>query len=206
MISAVSGQLFQQRAISTLPVLIQKARGIKDVGNVANLSRNLSLVYMATTSAQQVYGDFKQAGASDRIAGLGMLGSTLALYKLMNIDYFRDNLLKDTFMDESEVRSVLRGASLETKNGLAKALVDGGAEVVSEKEAASFVNKIANFYHDSLLKGIQQKGVPGLLARGLSEGTEEVMEEVTTDAIKGVTEGLNALGIPVTEDQNLDFG
>lgn len=156
---------------------------------------------MAATSAQEVYGDFKQAGATDAVAGLGMLGSTLALYKLMNIDYFRNNLFKDTFMDESEVRAALRGASKETADRLAKA-----ASVTTEKEAASFVNRFSNFYHDTLLKGLTKKGIPGLINRGLSEGTEEVMEEITTDLIKGVTEGLNALGIPVFEDNNLDFG
>lgn len=201
LISDTSKQLFQQRAVSTIPVLIQKARGVKDFNKVSNLSRNLALSYMAATSAQEVYGDFKQAGATDAVAGLGMLGSTLALYKLMNIDYFRNNLFKDTFMDESEVRAALRGASKETADRLAKA-----ASVTTEKEAASFVNRFSNFYHDTLLKGLTKKGIPGLINRGLSEGTEEVMEEITTDLIKGVTEGLNALGIPVSEDNNLDFG
>lgn len=54
---------------------------------------------------------------------------------------------------------------------------------------------------------MNQKGVKGLMARGISEGVEEVMEEVTTDTIKATTEGLNALGINVTEEgKQLDFG
>ena len=39
----------------------------------------------------------------------------------------------------------------------------------------------------------------------LSEGVEEVMEEVGIDTLKGITAGMNALGIPVAEDK-LDFG
>ena len=158
---------------------------------------------MAATSAQDIYSDFKAAGANDRAAGLGMLASTFALYKLMNIDYFRDNLLKDTFMDESKVREALRGASRETKEALEKAI--GSEAVTTTKEAAGFFNKVSDIYHNKLVAGLQKKGVTGLMNRGLSEGVEEVMEEATTDLIKATTEGLGALGIPVTDDR-LDFG
>ena len=132
-----------------------------------------------------------------------MLASTFALYKLMNIDYFRDNLFKDTFMDESEVREALRGASRETKEALGKVI--GSETAATTKEAAGFFNKVSDIYHNKLVAGLQKKGVAGLMNRGLSEGVEEVMEEAATDLIKATTEGLGALGIPVTDDR-LDFG
>ena len=202
LVTDISKQLFEQRAISTIPVLLQKAKGAKNVESAINWSRNLPLAYMAATSAQDVYGDFKQAGASDAVAGLGMLASTLALYRLMNIDYFRDNILKDTFMDESEIRAALRGVSKDTASKISTAF-----KVTTPTEAATFTQKFSNFYHDTLLNGLRKKGIAGLAARGLSEGTEEVMEEVTTDLVKAVTEGLNLLNIPVTEEnKSLDFG
>ena len=202
LVSDISRQLFEQRAISTIPVLVQRARGVKNVESAVNWSKNLPLAYMAATSAQDVYGDFKQAGASDAVAGLGMLASTLALYRLMNIDYFRDNILKDTFMDESEVRAALRGVS---KDVVSKFKPD--VAIADSKAAASFAKKFSDFYHDTLLSGLRKKGVAGLVNRGFSEGTEEVMEEVATDLVKATTEALNALGIPVTErEKQLDFG
>lgn len=209
LITDISRQLFEQKAVSTIPVLFKKLRGAKSVEvaldnskNLAENSKRLALAYMATTSAQDVYSNFKQAGANDVTAGLGMLASTLALYRLMNIDYFRDNILKDTFMDESEVRRALRGTIKDVADRMVPT-----AETVTKKQAATFVKKVSDYYHDTLLAGLQKSGISGLTARGLSEGTEEVMEEVTTDLVKGITEGLNALGIPVTrQNQDLDFG
>lgn len=204
MVTSVSKQLFQQRAISTIPVIFAKVRGIKDYEQVANTSKNLAFAYMAATSAQDVYGDFKQAGADDRLAGLGMIASSLALYKLMNIDYFRDSVLKGTFMDESETKAALEGASKATASHF-QPFIKAGKEL-STKEAATLVNKLSNFYHNTLVKGIQESGFKGLVNRGLSEGTEEVMEEVTTDIIKGISEGMSALGFPVSDhNKELNF-
>lgn len=211
LVTDISRQLFEQRAVSTIPVLFKQLRGAKSVEtalenskNLAENSKRLALAYMAATSAQDTYNDFKQAGATDAVAGLGMLASTLALYRLMNIDYFRDNILKDTFMDESEVRRALRGTIKDTVKQLTPKVAE---ETATKKGAANFVKRMSDFYHDKLLAGIQKEGIAGLANRGFSEGTEEVMEEVTTDLVKGITEGLNALGIPVTkQNQDLDFG
>lgn len=202
LVADISKQLFEQRAVSTLPTLIAKANGVKDLKSVSDVSKNLSLAYMAATSAQETYGAFKEAGANDTTASLGMLASTLALYKLMNIDYFRDNLFKNTFMDESEIRSAVRGVSKETAKTLANT-----AKLETPQKAATFLNKVSNFYQDTLLKGFSKKGVPELINRGLSEGTEETMEEVTTDLVKATTIALDALGIKTTKnDEPIDFG
>lgn len=43
--------------------------------------------------------------------------------------------------------------------------------------------------------------------RAFAEGTEEVMEEAMQDAIKGLFEGAEALGIPMNKQrEKLDFG
>jgi hypothetical protein len=44
------------------------------------LGQNLALAYMAGTSSQETYKAFKNAGASDRTAGIGMLASIGGLY------------------------------------------------------------------------------------------------------------------------------
>lgn len=47
----------------------------------------------------------------------------------------------------------------------------------------------------------------GYLKRGLNEGIEETMEEGVTDIIKGLTKGVEALGVDVSQGINtLDFG
>lgn len=201
LIGDVAGQLFQQQAVAHIPYYIQKMTG-GDVKKVTNLSKNLALAYMASTSAQDTYSAFKEAGASDRAAGLGMLASTAALYKLMNIDYFRDNLFKNTFMDDSEIRSITRSVARAEANELATT-----AQLTTPKEAATFLQKAQKFYEEKLVDGIAKKGAAGLFARGLSEGVEETMEEVTTDLIKGVFKGAEALGVDISgENKTTDFG
>ena len=201
LIGDVAGQLFQQQAVAHIPYYIQKMTG-GDVKKVTDLSKNLALAYMASTSAQDTYSAFKEAGASDRAAGLGMLASTTALYKLMNIDYFRNNLLKNTFMDDSEIRSITRNVARAEASELATA-----AELTTPKEAATFLQKAQKFYEEKLVDGIARKGAAGLLARGVSEGTEETMEEITTDLIKGIFKGAEALGVDISgEDKTTDFG
>lgn len=201
LIGDVAGQLFQQQAVAHIPYYIQKMTG-GDVKKVTDLSKNLALAYMAATSAQDTYSAFKEAGASDRAAGLGMLVSTAALYKLMNIDYFRDNLLKNTFMDDSEIRSITKSVAHAEANELATA-----AKLTTPKEVATFLQKAQKFYEEKLVDGIAKKGTAGLLARGFSEGTEETMEEVTTDLIKGMFKGAEALGVDISgEGKTTDFG
>lgn len=201
LIGDVSGQLFQQQAVAHIPYYIQKMTG-GDVKKVTDLSKNLALAYMAATSAQDTYSAFKEAGASDRAAGLGMLASTASLYKLMNIDYFRNNLFKNTFMDDSEIRSITRSVARAEANELATS-----AKLTTPKEAATFLQKAQKFYEEKLVDGIAKKGAAGVFARGLSEGVEETMEEVTTDLIKGMFKGAEALGIDISgEGKKTDFG
>ena len=201
LIGDISGQLFQQQAVAHIPYYIQKMTG-GDVKKVTDLSKNLALAYMAATSAQDTYSAFKEAGASDRAAGLGMLASTASLYKLMNIDYFRNNLFKNTFMDDSEIRSITRSVARAEANELATS-----AKLTTPKEAATFLQKAQKFYEEKLVDGIAKKGAAGVFARGLSEGVEETMEEVTTDLIKGMFKGAEALGIDISgEGKKTDFG
>ncbi len=201
LIGDISGQLFQQQAVAHIPYYIQKMTG-GDVKKVTDLSKNLALAYMAATSAQDTYSAFKEAGASDRAAGLGMLASTTALYKLMNIDYFRDNLFKNTFMDDSEIRSITRSVARTEANELANV-----AKLTTPKEAATFLQKAQKFYEEKLVDGIAKKGAAGVFARGLSEGVEETMEEVTTDLIKGIFKGAEALGVDISDEgKKTDFG
>ena len=201
LIGDVAGQLFQQQAVAHIPYYIQKMTG-GDVKKVTDLGKNLALAYMAATSAQDTYSAFKEAGASDRAAGLGMLASTTALYKLMNIDYFRNNLFKNTFMDDSEIRSITRSVARAEANELATS-----AKLTTPKEAATFLQKAQKFYEEKLVDGITKKGAAGVFTRGLSEGAEETMEEITTDLIKGMFKGAEALGVDISgEDKKTDFG
>ena len=95
-------QLFQQRAVQYVPRLFKNNPSIY---NNAELAKTLSYAYMSGTSALESYSAFKRAGADDRVAGLGMLATTAAFYKLMSIDYFRDSFFRGSWFDDNNVKS-----------------------------------------------------------------------------------------------------
>ena len=71
---------------------------------------------MAGTSSTDAYDAFKQAGASDRVAGLGMLSVMGAMFGLMNNDYFRDFWFKDTYLDRTGVKNVIKDVAKKVTN------------------------------------------------------------------------------------------
>ncbi len=66
LVAMIGGQLSQQQAIAAIPMLLN---GMKATDKTAKLGQHLALSYMALTSAQDSYDTFKDAGASDRVAG-----------------------------------------------------------------------------------------------------------------------------------------
>ena len=85
-----------------------------------------------------------------------------------------------------------------------------GVEEINPTDMEKLVYLIAtgnrseiDYYLDKWYK----KGAAGVFARGLSEGVEETMEEVTTDLIKGIFKGAEALGVDISDEgKKTDFG
>lgn len=71
---------------------------------------------MAGTSSTQAYDIFKEAGASDRVAGLGMISVMGAMFGLMNNNYFKDFLFKGSYLDRSKIRSVIKESADQLAN------------------------------------------------------------------------------------------
>lgn len=89
MISSSAGQLYSQRLIGQIPLLFKNKMATEELGKLQKIGQGLSLGYMALTSAEDSYRVFKDAGASDRVAGLGFLATSAALFGLMNGDYYK---------------------------------------------------------------------------------------------------------------------
>lgn len=84
-----SMQLFQQKTISKIPTwFTEKGKQVSE--NAAKWGQGLAITYMAGTSSTEAYDAFKEAGANDRVAGLGMISVMGAMFSLMNNDYFKD--------------------------------------------------------------------------------------------------------------------
>ena len=92
MFGDVSLQLFQQRAVANIPQLLK----IKSIADNPKIASALSFGFMATTSSQEAYDIFKQAGADDRTAALAMWSLMGIYYKLMSTDYYKHALFRDS--------------------------------------------------------------------------------------------------------------
>lgn len=195
-------QLKQQRLIGNLPFKMTKAG--QPSQKMINFGRNVSWAYMAGTSSTDAYNMFKEAGASDRVAGLGMFAVTGAMFKLMNSDYFRDFWYEGTYLGNSQFRKALKNAAeQESKAEFTKEVIKN-----AEKETAKGAKKAAQWVikqKDKLYEKLSKMKPTDIMYGAANEGLEEVMEEVSTDAVKGLFAGMNALGL-VDSDRKLDFG
>lgn len=137
-LTSSASQLYSQKTLGELTYGIQKA---VNMGN-KNLARELSLGFMAITSSDQVYSDFKEAGASDQAAGIGMLASIGTLYGLMHADYFREWLFKGGVLDESEAPGIIKNLRKELSDPYYATLL--GKESLTKEEAKVLYNASSN--------------------------------------------------------------
>lgn len=210
-------QLYSQGLIQKLPKLLSANPSIF----AQRLGQTASIAYMATTSAEDVYGQYKLAGADDRTAGIASLATMAAFFAFMNNDYFKTNLFGIPGMELPELHKLV-GTELKTtnaaiinqinKNATGKAAEIGKKVLINPIAGDKWYTKVFN-----AVTGVINKVAPKIvdvatqnpyMVRGLNEGLEEVMEEASTDLIKGITLGADTLGIKVRQDENkeLDFG
>ena len=189
-----SKQLFQQRVIGKIPKLF--AKGKVPTENMVKWGQGLSMAYMAGTSTTEAYDAFKEAGASDRAAGLGMIATALSMHKLMSNDYFKDFWFKDTYLDRTQVRQAIQSVASKSRESFAKEAASESAET-SAKWVLKMSDKIADAFSkikpDSLIHG------------AINEGVEETVEEMNMDLVKGIFSGLNSLGL-IDSDKEYNFG
>lgn len=193
LISSVSGQLFQQKMVGAIPMLLNKSG---DIAKNAQWGRYLAYGYMGLTSAQESYDVFKQAGASDTVAGWAFIANMIALNGLMATDYGKGLLFKGTWLDENYLKEPAIKAANEVRTKLTE-----GIENATSKEKAKFIQGIINIYN----KHFSSAAANTVVNRGLSEALEETMEEGIIDITKAITSVAESIGINVGE-QKLDFG
>ena len=201
LIADVSSQLFQQQVVGMIPKLFTKNNAA-----ARKIGSKLALGYMAATSGKDAYAQFKNAGADDVTAGLGMLGTMTGLYLLMNHNYFRSFAAKGSFWDDSVVKDATRSVVQDWKKGLF------GAPVKDKKTAETFLQRVTQKFSKTGLEEFKD-GTKRFVTQNsfwrsaINESLEETSEEAVADIMKGLTAGLNALGFNVTEDNKaLDFG
>lgn len=193
MVSSSSLQLIQQRLISKIPAMINSG---KYTENTIKWGRALSLSYMAGTSSTDTFEAFKEAGTSDRVAGLGAIASMMAMKKLMDNDYFRDFWYKGTPLARSEFKNAIKSAANEVQKS-----IDVGTITKSTKNQKKFIDKTI----DTIVNTFNRITSKAIISSALNEGIEETAEEVSFDTIKGIASALNGLGL-LDKNSDYDFG
>lgn len=97
LIGSTVKQLFEQRVVASIP------QHLKFLGkNIqrSKMGQNMAIAYMAATSAKESYQAGIEAGLGDRQAGLLLMASTAAMWKLMDSDYGRSTLFKGSWFDD----------------------------------------------------------------------------------------------------------
>ena len=199
LIADISGQLWQQRVIGSIPKLLEKTGLLTDTSKNIELGRKMALAYMAGTSARESYGAFKEAGATDRVAGIAMIANIVALNKLMQNDYFKNTLFRNSWLDEDNVKRPAWEVAKQVMNDLREANATAGEEANKK-----LVSRFVDLFTKQLIPGLSKSE---FTRASFAEGVEETMEEAVLDLSKAFTEGINALGFNVTTDnENLNFG
>lgn len=226
-------QLRQQKTFSYLPQIMgafDKAKKLEKPSEAAiKWGRNASLAFMSLTSAEDSFNTFREAGVDSRTAGIMSLAYAASLFGLMNTDYFKEWLFKDSWLTtDPELAEVLKKANREASKTVLSTLKIGaetGKRVSLNtelpKDAAGLFKRVLNATKSAWKgKTIQpfkelEITAPGAfstanlyLNRAINEGVEETMEEAVLDLGKGIVSALDALGINVSEDEKkkIDFG
>lgn len=227
-------QLRQQKTFSYIPQIMgafDKAKKLERPSEAAiKWGRNASLAFMALTSAEDSFNTFRAAGVDQRTSGVAALAYAASLYGLMNQDYFKEWLFKDTWLTtDPELKTILKQANKEASNTVLNVLKNsaenGGKRVALNteipKESAKFFKQVMNAtkkaWKGKTFSPFKELDItmPGAfstvnlyLNRGINEGVEEVMEEGVLDFGKGIVSGLDALGLNVSDDtkKKIDFG
>lgn len=171
----------------------------------SQLGRDASLAYMAIVSNSDVYGDAIEHGASKQDAAAIALGSTLGMYA---VDKYAH--LGELFFDDATEDSVKAARNAIKKELLGftdeKGVKHNGLKQVFEQISSSNdtpANKAVQKIHAALNKTKSFLGnyaddlkyhTTNFLGKAIGEGTEEVGEELITDAAKSIYQLAGFLG------------
>lgn len=163
----------------------------------SELSKSLSLGYMALTSSSDVYYDAINGGYSPRAAGLAALAATLGQYGIM-----MNNELGTWFLDKTVGynEKVNRKIIKDVVNPLIEQAKEASEKIAVEETKKEGINIFAKLV-TSVKKGLNKTqdlikygGAESILGNAAIEGIEEVTEEAVMDATKGIFDTLSYLG------------
>lgn len=178
----------------------------------------LGMTYMSGISATGIHEEAKEAGLDDRDAGFLTLGLMAGMGALMNTD-LGEHTLKGLGLDDMALFS--KKATKEQAKRIMDKLVNikGKQEVIKELGEGATEETIKKAWYNNLFSAGKNVGNSvvnkltnalksdnPILRHATAEAMEEVSEEMISDALKGVYNGLSALGYTSTDKaKGFDF-
>lgn len=185
LIGSTTKQLFEQRLIANIP------KQLKFLGTDitrSKMGQDMAIAYMAATSAKESYQAGIEAGLGDRQAGLLLLASTAAMWKLMDSDYGRNTLFKGSWFDDD----IAKKTAKETADQMVKAGEKGYLQSEINKQMAEYgttrmvVKRAADAVDDA--------------AKGLGNAVKDKTDDAVKAGTKAATETAKNVGQKVTEE------
>ena len=178
-----------ERALKSLPEL-QKA-----IQKQSQVSKGLSLGYMALTSTSQIYGEALEGGFDRRSAGFASLLAAGGQYGIM-----MNNRMGDWFLDKStgytmETNKALMAQSIKPwLKEIDDIFTNSKLSVAGKKKALA---SVTNKFYKGMHSFFTEPSIIGeaMLKNAAIEGVEEVTEQVVEDMSKGVLDVMSYLGL-----------
>lgn len=178
-----------QNAVKNLPELKKMLEA------QSNVSKGLSLGYMALSSTSEIYGEALAGGFDRRSAGFAALLAAGGQYGLMMNNRMGDWFLDKTTGYTTETNKALMKKSVKPWLGeINKVFTDSGLTKEQQKVALAGIVKKFSIGAKSFFKGPSVLG-EAMLKNAAIEGVEEVTEEMAEDMAKGVLDIMSYLGL-----------
>ena len=180
-------------ARATQMILTQSPDIKKAMEAQSQLSKALSLGYMALTSTGDIYGEAINSGYDRRTAGFAALLASAGQYGIM-----MNNPMGDWFLDETTGyhanvnRGMVNSAIKPYFESFKKIFNDSGlSTAVKRNKLAELASQVKGSMHNWFSTG----GSNAILRNMATEGMEEVTEQLVLDATKGIVEVMSYLGL-----------
>lgn len=196
MLEALNGKIDPNEISALSKAAMEKIPELQSVIKAqSQLSKSLSLGYMALSSTSDIYGQALQGGYDRRTAGFAALAAAAGQYGIMMNNRMGDWFLDKTTGYSNETNRALMRKSFEPWYAeIAKGFETAGKDLKTGKKVlAGTFSKIK----DSIIDTFTSPSViaESMWKNAMIEGVEEVTEQMVLDATKGVVDTMGYLGL-----------
>ena len=164
----------------------------------SGMAKALSLGYMALTSTSDIYHEALSGGYDRRTAGLAAILAAGGQYAIMNNNRMATWFLDDavgfnTETSRAEMKTALKPLLGEIEKGVKVFDVNKDA---GKKALVGVIGKAKNAIRNILVEPISSSAMTERLYKNsITEGVEEVTEQMVLDATKGIVDTMSWLGL-----------